>query len=229
MGGRGAGSGIRRTAKSYKNIASLRDYAEKDLHIELDKSLDNMDFTLVRSAVESVEWMAKEFPKWVGRVEEIKAGRLSNAIAQTNGIVVSLSENYYSNRWVLDDAAALRGFDGMNPKNTNAESIVVHELGHTLERAICARYYSENRAAQIIEWDRNTFAKRIVSDAAKAAKKTPEGKGKKNSELISEVSRYATHNRAETLAECVADYYLNRKNAAPLSKAVWAVLKKELG
>ena len=73
------------------------------------------------------------------------------------------------------------------------------------------------------------MASKVISEACRDAKKTAAGKGMKNADLIQSVSRYATTNRSETLAECVADYAANGTNAKPLSVAVWNILKRELG
>lgn len=69
-------------------------------------------------------------------------------------------------------------------------------------------------------WNKSKEAARIVGQAARQAKKMPDGKGKKNDELVAEVSRYATKNRSEALAERVADYMANGSKAKPLSRAV---------
>lgn len=117
---------------------------------------------------------------------------------------------------------------------TTGNNVVTHESGHILEAALIRRAYNnfETRPdyiAGIYDWNHNTFAKAVVSEAAKAAKKTPDGKGKKVKELISDVSRYAEKTRGETLAECVADYRANGANAKLLSREVWKILKRELG
>ena len=49
---------------------------------------------------------------------------------------------------------------------------------------------------------------------------TPSGKGKKNAELIRGISRYATDNASETMAEAFADIYANGENAQELSKEI---------
>ena len=40
---------------------------------------------------------------------------------------------------------------------------------------------------------------------------------------------YQQQQNLNNLAECVADYFVNRENASDLSKKVWEILKKELG
>lgn len=82
---------------------------------------------------------------------------------------------------------------------------------------------------RINAWNKNRFATKIVGEAARIVKKTESGKGLKNNQLVEQISRYATKNRSEALAEAVADYRANGNNAQPLSKAIWNILKRELG
>jgi len=46
---------------------------------------------------------------------------------------------------------------------------------------------------------------------------------------VAQISRYATKNRSEAMAEAVADYRANGSRAKPLSQAIWKILKRELG
>ena len=88
-------------------------------------------------------------------------------------------------------------------------------------------YYTRLEASNA--WNTSKLSGKVISEACKDAKKTPAGKGLKNTDLIRGVSGYATKNRSETLAECVADYTANGTSAKPLSVAVWKILKRELG
>lgn len=54
-------------------------------------------------------------------------------------------------------------------------------------------------------------------------------KGLTNDQLVAQISRYATKNRSEAMAEAVADYRANGSRAKPLSQAIWKILKRELG
>ena len=70
-------------------------------------------------------------------------------------------------------------------------------------------------------WNSSTHAKRIVNKAL-------ENTSGNNADLKQGISKYATVNESECLAEAVADYTRNGTNAAPLSKAIWKLLKGEL-
>lgn len=120
-----------------------------------------------------------------------------------------------------------------HPAGTKAVHITSHEAGHVLERALIEKtipgsdFWSQIGRSQA--WDKSQCASKVISEAARQAKKTPAGKGKKIDTLIAEVSGYARKNRSETLAECVADYAANGSKARALSQEVWKVLKRELG
>lgn len=76
-------------------------------------------------------------------------------------------------------------------------------------------------------WNKCTEAKSIVSQACKNVKKTEYGRGKKNADLIRDVSRYANENASETLAESFADWYTNKDNASPLAKEIVKLTKEK--
>ena len=72
-----------------------------------------------------------------------------------------------------------------------------------------------------LAWNNCTEAQNIVSQACKNIKKTPYGKGKKKAELIESISRYASSDASETLAEAFADLYANKSKANPLSQEIY--------
>ena len=69
---------------------------------------------------------------------------------------------------------------------------------------------------RINAWNKHRFATKVVGEAARAAKKTAVGKGLTNDQLVAQISRYATKNRSEAMAEAVADYRANGSRAKPL-------------
>lgn len=256
MGGRGSSSAVGRasphlginvllkqvpqkpkTASDYDNITDLRKYAQNTLQIKLAEgknSLDDADFELVKQAVVDYEFFKDEFPQWIGTLTGFRMtsqGQYANA--STNGEIVNFSEKYKDGAKFAKTIAQQEAI-GWNPKGATSKTVAVHEIGHTFEWAMCKKYI--NTGNQFMDnydradaWNKKVYAKQIVSNAAKEAKKYTDGKGKTNDQLIGEVSGYATKNRAETLAECVRDYYINRNNAKALSRAVWSELKKEFG
>lgn len=255
MGGRGASAGLTisagsgtttqpqqppepqkpKTASEAKDMAELRQVIKDTLGVELGKSLDTIDFGLVKQAAEDLEFFSKEFPQWAGTIKKIQTRQLgSSTNAQTNGTNITLSKQQYGNPTAFATRVANATSRHYYPEGTTNKTTAVHEMGHTFEQAMIDKIMPEDgtpmrRYDRIMAWNKGVYSGKIILEAVKAAKKTPEGKGKLNSQLISDVSGYATTRRSETLAECVRDYYINKDKAQPLSKEVWKILKREFG
>ena len=114
-------------------------------------------------------------------------------------------------------------------QNASPASLGAHETGHAVEWLLIA----SNKAYQY-DWQRTTAwndcteAKALVSQACKNIKKTEYGKGKRNFELISGISRYSQETASETMAEAFADIYSNGKKANPLSQEIMKLTKEKL-
>jgi hypothetical protein len=120
-----------------------------------------------------------------------------------------------------------------HPDGTSSVHIASHEIGHLLESALVFKNITQTgyygTMDRINAWNKHRFATKVVGEAARAAKKTAVGKGLTNDQLVAQISRYATKNRSEAMAEAVADYRANGSRAKPLSQAIWKILKRELG
>ncbi len=203
-----------------------------------ERSLSGQTFENVREAAAAVETIMNEFPQAQGLFHELRGDDLRNGVianASYSG-VITLSNSYFSRT----EDGLNRTYDGttakgLHPAGTNKSHIATHEAGHILERALIDKHILSKGNGLLTQlagadaWRKATMSGKVISEACRLAKKTPAGKGMKNDALIKSVSSYATMNRAETLAECVADYVANGANAKPLSVAVWSVLKRELG
>lgn len=94
----------------------------------------------------------------------------------------------------------------------------MRNAGHGVEWALIQNNSSYDYDFQrIMAWNKCEEAKTIVLQACKNIKKTPFGKGKTNVQLIQSISRYASENASETIAESFADVYAKGVNASPLS------------
>lgn len=252
MGGRGGASGFPTNAPTGGPIGPQSAAETKDLH-ELaeymknvgqygvflnEQSLSSATFENVRGAAAAVERIVTEFPQAAANFHELRGDALKHGVlanASYNG-VIRLGDHYFAKS--EDDLG--RTYDkstssGFHPEGTGKDSIAAHEAGHILERALIDKYILSNgsdywtRLEASKAWNTSKLSGKVVSEACKDAKRTPAGKGMKNADLIRAVSGYATKNRSETLAECVADYSANGTRAKPLSVAVWNILKRELG
>jgi len=252
MGGRGGASGFPangpippqppvvpagpQSASETHDLQELHDYM-KNLGVKVDMaSLAGQTFENVRDAAAGVEKIIQEFPQAVATFNKIrgatlKKGELANASIGGN---ITLANYFFSKTESgLDHTYDKTVQSGFHPAGTKKGDIATHEAGHVLERALIQKAFPGNdlaaRYSQAAAWNNSTMATKVVHEAVSELKKTPAGKGKLTSDFIKDVSRYATKNRSETLAECVADYSRNGNSAKPLSVAVWKILKRELG
>jgi hypothetical protein len=252
MGGRGGASGFPSnapvapqppvvpagptSAAETHDLQELHDYM-KTLGMNVDmSSLAGQTFENVREAASGIEQVMQEFPQAVGsfrrlRGMTLKKGELANA--SYNGAITLANYFYSKSTYGLDATYQQTLFNKFHPAGTKKIDIATHESGHILETALIHKYLSgstyADKLARANAWNNCTMASKVVHEAVTNLKKTPTGKGKLTNDFIRDVSKYATKNRSETLAECVADYSRNGANAKPLSVEVWKILKRELG
>lgn len=225
-----------KSAAEAENLGELHDYMTARNQVWVDYgSLENFDFKSVRNAASEMEFIMNEFPQAKGAFDTLQGKNKVGGYASASlSGKITLAGQYFSNDAVLQERYQGDLFGKFHPEGTTGNNVVTHESGHLLEAALVKRANNNmatpyDHIAAVSDWNNHTFSKKIVSEAAKAAKKTPDGKGKRNAQLISDVSGYAKQDRSETLAECVADYRANGANAKPLSREVWKILKRELG
>ena len=241
-GGMGGGSMGAKSSGPIKSVSEAKDlqelsnflYDNYDIVVKTD-TLKDVEFESVKMAAEGITSIIDEFPGAADNFHELSGTTSrSNAFAAAsyNG-VISINSEKYKTIQNIEERYARTVATSFHPAGTTAVHITAHESGHVLERALIDKYVNDpmggiwDRAAKARAWDKSTCASKVITEAAKNAKKTPAGKGKKNAQLISEVSGYANKNRSETLAECIADYAANKSKAKPLSQEVWKILKRE--
>lgn len=241
MGSGSAGANTGGQIKSVsdtRNIQELSDFMFDKYGITVKQdTLQDVEFESVKMAAEGITFMMDEFPDASFNFHELRGGitrESTLASASYNGII-SINNNKFATTDKINAIYERNVTAKYHPEGTTAAQITIHEGGHILERALIDKTISDpmggiwDRLAKARAWDKSTCATKVISEAARNAKKTPAGKGKNINSLISDVSGYATKNRSEALAECVADYVANKSKAKPLSQEVWKVLKRELG
>ena len=237
-GGNAGGNAPINSVSDTKNIQELSDFMFDKYGITVKQdTLQGVDFDSVKMAAEGITFMMDEFPQASFNFHELRGGitrESTLASASYNGII-SINNNKFATTDKINAIYERNVTAKYHPEGTTAAQITIHEGGHILERALIDKNINDpmggiwDRLAKARAWDKSTCASSVISEAARNAKKTAAGKGKTNASLISEVSGYATKNRSEALAECVADYVANKSKAKPLSQEVWKVLKRELG
>lgn len=220
------------SASDAKQFQDLKSYMSMNYGMRVSDDLQNSDFQSVKAAAQGLEDIIKDFPQAASLFHELNGNehrKRAYASASYYGMV-QLNPDKYTSRDVVERSYQSDLMSKWHPAGTTADSIPVHEAGHILERALIDKNLGHQSYAFMVNaWNKHSEATRVIGEACKVLKRTPEGRGLKNNDFVARVSGYARENRSETLAECVADYHANRENAAPLSREVWKILKRELG
>lgn len=205
------------------NATTMQELAEavKDKYgVVVSDEVKNLDFGLVKQGVMGIDSIADDFPEVGEELKQIVASK--RGVMSCNGGTITFNPFYYADssdelQKVIDRCTASHWW----PQNTSAQSIGVHEAGHSIEWFIVHHNPTYQYSWEYAEaWNKCTEAKAIVSEACKAIKQTPNGKGMKNAQIIATTSRYAQETASEALAEAFADVYTNGENASPFSQKV---------
>lgn len=215
------------SAKDWDSLIAVADANGIPLH----ESLKTIPLETAKTALAGVIDVAEAFPQVNRDLLTLHAEyRNSNAMAWAsldNGITVN--SKYFASADTIESAYARGVSSGFHP-NGQARAITSHEAGHIIEAHLVNQRYKDGLTySAIADWNKSRIASGIINQASKNVKKTSEGKGMKIADQIKQVSGYATKNRSEALAECVADYISNGSSAKPLSREVWGILKQTLG
>jgi hypothetical protein len=159
---------------------------------------------------------------------------------------ILLNSSYFLNIERIEASVTEGSSSGHFPKNTTKYSPLAHEFGHYLSFIAMINNYDFDSMLLINEDNYNTFYD-IVDDFSNGSfslKMIEESydnyKLETNTtmtllEFRESISKYAVakdnegnYIYDETIAEAFHDYYLNKENAAPASKAIMKVLRKYL-
>lgn len=187
-----------------------------------------LNYDTVAAGVDGIERIMNDFPALRGTVSSLEFDGEKPGAAVTNyNLATDKVRIILSSPFTLApteyNAVVNRG---SLHRNGTAASSLAHELGHAMESAICAKKYSDN-------WDafkarkNGTEAKRIL-EVARVIVNHNSGKSYSLEALSRGVSRYATKNPHEALAECIGDVYANGTKASAFSRTVYEVLRREL-
>ena len=205
--------------------ATLQDKYGKYSNFVFDDRLRNLKFNEVKDAIEGVDYLLTEFGA-NDKLTGFEIGR-SGVMSASYGGKVNFTEAYFKHG--ARDLSEVMNGSTFHPPNQNARTTGVHEAGHILESWISRKQSNGNGFQSVQDWNNSTIAKKIINEASKSVKKEYKARGEKAPSidaLCYKVSGYASKNRSEAFAECMADYVANGKKANPLSIAVWNETKK---
>ncbi len=152
-------------------------------------------------------------------VEDLHMATIRNnklAVAYWDGENIGWNERFMDNKSLERVYAndVKKGFHPRMGNRTAVEAVASHELGHALTAEAGKKLGGlnvEQTATRIVnEARRQTGHKGVVP-------------------MAKNISRYATFNNAEAIAEAFADVYCNGKNAQRESRTIVSVLNKYMG
>lgn len=218
-------TGIMKLIQDSKDFDELEEFLRTQYKVSIPDSIRQLHFEAVKQSLAGLDRVANEFPQAKPFFKGVTISDHGIMAAGYDGSI-SFNPNYYDRLESLD-CMIMGSKTGFHPKNTGISEIGSHEMGHLLERALIGKHTTGVGGVQA--WNDCSYAKSVVSEACKAAKKTEEGKGMLNAGLKKQISGYSLSNDSECLAEAVADCMANGENASILSKEIWQILKRELG
>ena len=119
---------------------------------------------------------------------------------------------------------------GFHPAGTTWRDIDNHELGHVAMHAVGQKMYTDPKEFKR-RWNNGTLPARVVHEAYQEILSAPNsygfrGKVPTEAKLREAVSRYATKNYHETIAEAWTDYHANKNASKALSRAIMTVMER---
>jgi hypothetical protein len=211
--------GVEKAASSVsetKDFETLDKYLQKAYNISVEKAVKDLDFGSVRDALAGLETVLNKVPGLKGSLKTVTTSQ--SGVMSCGGEKVTFNPTYFKTSEKIQKSCADMSASRYWVKNASPASIGAHECAHAVEWMMIHKNPDYQYEWQRIDvWNKCTEAKKLVSQACKNVKKTPFGKGKRNVELISTISRYAHETASETMAEAFADVYANGKDASPLS------------
>lgn len=240
--GGGGGGGGAAGGGGYDTFGSKdRELVDVKTHKELQKYLDDggyniklgrgtraVDVNVLKASIQGMTEVMDAHPFMKDTPIELKTSTARSYAAQASwrGIppTFDVTLGGLMKNGTLDSISSRMNNGDFHPANQTAASIIAHETGHLWEMFKARQQYGDTYAAfNAVKY--NEISTNLVNKAAQnLGVSETDRKAMRN--LIKSVSGYATSNRAETLAECVADVYANGDKASQLSKEVWRLMSE---
>lgn len=218
-------SGIMKRVEETNNYDELERYLSSKYNITTDDSVKQLDFKTVRETLKGIESVFDDFPELSDNIKKIGTGK--HGVMCCSGEEIKFNPKYYKDVSGFKKMCENSSAQGWWPPNSSPASIGVHETGHAVEWLLLSKSNFDDPWQKIYAWNRGDMSGGIVSKAVKNIKKISYGKGKKQSELMSAVSRYGATKKQECFAEAFADCFSNGESANPLSQEIVKLAKEK--
>ena len=218
-----------KSVEDVKDFSGLDKYLQKAYNVTVEDEVKKLNFNTVKSVLTGCESVIRDFPNVAKTLKALVTSKSGVMSCSGSSGKISFNPFYFKDDKKLIEDCKKQSSNRWWIPNATPASIGAHETGHAVEWLMIQSNKAYMYDWQRIEaWNKCTEAKGLVSQACKNIKKTEYGKGKKNFQLISGVSRYAQENASETMAEAFADIYANGDKANPLSLEIMRLTKETL-
>ena len=203
-----------------------------EMRIGLDPAVRQLDFLSVRESISGIEYVYEEFSKarpffkglsidWNGIMTTEYSGRIN-----FNPEVYATRESALRAHGIGKDYAWPLSFKDVD----SCFGTGAHEGGHILEKALIelSDFVDADKKSEL--WNIGYYPSIIVHEAYEELIKLEKYKRMSISQLKAQISASAVNDPDfECMAEAIRDVAVNGEDSAPLSKAIWRILKKRLG
>lgn len=224
---------------------TIQAYYKNNFGIDVGGSYfrDNLDTKVLARTSQVLDNLVKELGKDTMAEMGIRIvssqrqfGKSSSTYAQTSlqSGAIAVNPNMFKDYDNLKAGMHRDVASHFHPKGCKAADIIVHEFGHNLEFLINRRNNANNKLNMFLADANQVYAKAIVKAAYNELKKEQPGLYSTEKQARAAISRYADSKwhgavaYTECLAEAVADYGRNGKNATPMSVKIWEGIKAAL-
>ncbi len=161
--------------------------------------------------VDKLDYVFNLYPQLKGSMKSIEAdSKMGNAIAAVSySGKLKISTKLFWDTKETERMYELTTNKGFHPKGTEYMDVITHECSHMIER--------------LKGW--NDYAPKVVNQALKNLDVTTK---KEMAEIAKDLSKYATYNEAEFMAEAFADAISNGSKAKPISKEILNIINREM-
>ena len=154
-----------RSVTECKNISEARQYFREKWNVEIDRTVDELDFESVRESLHGIESVLNGFPSAVDSLKRIGTSTeygIMNADYDGN---INFNPFYFKER-----KKAVYGCNSethYHPTGNNIMSTGAHETGHILEKALIDKRLGGEQPIGNVFWNTGDEAKKIVKQACK--------------------------------------------------------------
>lgn len=232
LGSVGLGSNVMATPTDTSKNAEYTNQFLAETGVDVSSTIvTKVDGEILKNTYDVMTQQMLLYPEYTSQMKNIQDLANNRAFAATNGSDMRTNIGYFGN---INTLEAMYNYDvsnGFHPAGTTWRDIVTHEMGHVVTRGIINKMF-DNDADRNAAWHSGEVSRDILRNAVKEVQDNYKAYGFKTKptspQLRSDISKYATHNADESIAEAWADYHANGNNSKALSRAIYNEMRKRM-